>query len=35
MIQGTYRGKWGTRVNEGTVSEAFESHISSHHAMAY
>lgn len=35
LIQGTYKGKWGTRVNEGTVSEAFESHISSHHTAAY
>ena len=35
LIQGTYKGKWGTRVNEGVVSEAFESHISSHHTAAY
>lgn len=35
LIQGTYKGKWGTRVNEGIVSEGFESHIASHHTKAY
>ena len=35
LIQGTYNGKWGARINEGIVAEAFESHIASHHSGAY